>query len=211
MNRRNVTFIALAVLFLAYPLYTAPDKPPQEVTVSNFPDLQNVGGTVSVSNLPTIQRITGQVLVANLPVDQRGRVMVSGGATPFRFVGVTTARFDGAAGWAAMTSACYQQYGGRMAFADEYRVTVGPGPIPEPAWIQPRVELYVGGSGSIYHVFDSAGNGLTHNVGASPPFRAWNCQSWTSSVAEGPVIDTTGRIVELQACSETRPVACVAP
>lgn len=37
MNRRNVILIALAVLFLAYPLYSVPDKPPQEVQVTNFP------------------------------------------------------------------------------------------------------------------------------------------------------------------------------
>ena len=48
MKQRNLIPVVLAVLFLALPLYTAPDKPPQEVQVTNFPDPQNVVGTVPV-------------------------------------------------------------------------------------------------------------------------------------------------------------------
>ena len=49
MKQRDLIPVVLAVLFLALPLYTAPDKPSQEVAVSNFPDPQKVAGTVSVA------------------------------------------------------------------------------------------------------------------------------------------------------------------
>ena len=81
MKRRNLIPVALVVLVLAYPLYTAPDKPPQEVQVTNF------------------------------PVDAEGNLLVAR-ELPFRFVGVTTQRLDGAAGWPTMTGACFDEYGG---------------------------------------------------------------------------------------------------
>ena len=57
MKRRHIIPIALAILFLTYPLYTAPDKPPQEVAVSNFPDTVKVADTVKVGNLPAKQAV----------------------------------------------------------------------------------------------------------------------------------------------------------
>ena len=50
-----------------------------------------------------------------------------GPAAPrFRFVGITTAMFQGNGGWVAMSNACASQYPGpRMAFSDEIRATVG--------------------------------------------------------------------------------------
>ncbi len=81
MKQRNLIPVVLAVLFLALPLYTAPNKPPQEVQVTNF------------------------------PVDAEGNLLVAR-ELPFRFVGVTTQRLDGAAGWPTMTGACFDEYGG---------------------------------------------------------------------------------------------------
>ncbi len=103
MKQRNLIPVVLAVLFLALPLYTAPDKPPQKVEVTNLPDPQNVAGsvavhslppisgTVSVDNLPAIHQVAGVVEVSNLPAVQEvsGVVSVDNfpvGDRPFRFV-----------------------------------------------------------------------------------------------------------------------------
>jgi hypothetical protein len=61
----------------------APPAKPQPVEVLNFPDPQNVAGTVSVDNLPPVQPISGTVDVGNLPIDGDGAVIVSStAATP---------------------------------------------------------------------------------------------------------------------------------
>jgi len=56
------------------------------VTVTNFPNPQNVAGTVSVGNLPEVQQVQGTVEVGNLPTDAQGNVMVAlqngGGTAP---------------------------------------------------------------------------------------------------------------------------------
>ena len=62
MNRRNLIPLAIAFLLISFPLWTAPDKPPEEVQVLNFPDPQNVAGTVAVSALPPV---SGTVSVNN--------------------------------------------------------------------------------------------------------------------------------------------------
>ncbi len=51
----------------------------QNVTVGNLPAVQQVGGSVAVTNLPGIQSVTGNVAVSNLPAVQMvgGSVAVS--------------------------------------------------------------------------------------------------------------------------------------
>ena len=48
MKQRNLIPVVLAVLFLALPLYTAPDKPPQEVLLRRFSSLLGL----PIVNLP---------------------------------------------------------------------------------------------------------------------------------------------------------------
>ena len=54
---------------------------PQQVAgtmnVGNLPAVQSVSGTVNVGNLPATQSITGQVDVANLPIDDQGNLRTS--------------------------------------------------------------------------------------------------------------------------------------
>jgi len=179
MKHRSLVPVALVVLFLAYPLYTAPDKPPQEVAVTNF------------------------------PVDAEGNLLIAR-ELPFRFVGVTTQRFDGAGGWAAMTTACFDEHGGRMAFSEEYRLSVNPPPIPELAWIQPHPTFRHGGLNSVTQLLDEAGNGLLLSSLSEPPFSGWDCLGWTALGGGGAVLETTGRVLSNQGCGVQRPVACAA-
>ena len=53
------------------------ERNPVEVEVVNFPDPQNVIGTVDVGNLPSVQQITGQVNVGNLPLDDSGSLRIT--------------------------------------------------------------------------------------------------------------------------------------
>ena len=51
--------------------------PVQYVTVTNWPDVQPVSGTVSVGNLPAVQTVGGTINVGNLPLDSDGAVRVA--------------------------------------------------------------------------------------------------------------------------------------
>ena len=168
MKQRNLIPVVLAVLFLALPLYTAPDKPPQEVAVSNFPDQQNVVGTVDVGNLPL--DVDGHLLIAP--------------ERPFRFVGVTTERFDGAAGWGAMTRACFDEFpGARMSFLEDYMRTLNPPELLERAWIQ--------------------NNPISTGDAA-------NCNNWTSLASQGAAVLLDGSVRRAVDCTNEFPVACAA-
>ena len=182
--RKRTLALPLAVLLvpLVFPTWTAPDKDPQQVEVTNFPPSQNVNGVVSV---------------ANLPLDQDGRLLI-GQPKPFRFVGVTTQRFDGAAGWALMTTACFDEFGGRVAFSDEYMMTVNPPTVGETSWIQPR-PIFNNGSTS-GRLFDAAGT----RWGS-----AENCLSWTTASGSGGVLVPHGNLTGAN-CAIARPVACAA-
>jgi len=165
---------------------------------------------VEVVNFPATQNVTGQVNVANLPLDVNGNLRVTAaGPRTFRFVGVTTQRFQGNGGRAAMTAACAAQYpGARMAFADEYSNTGSPPPVAESAWIQPRPVFIANpyGNQSGMRAFDAAGNAFIINSYTS------DCQSWQSQVfAEyGGVITPAGAIGSFN-CDAILAVACAAP
>ncbi len=86
MNRTTLTILlvvlglsALIVMAQVEPLdfEQAPDQqqsnaapPVRPVEVVNFPDPQNVAGTVSVSNLPSVQSVSGTVEIGNLATVQ---------------------------------------------------------------------------------------------------------------------------------------------
>ena len=164
---------------------------------------------VQVVNLPTVQDVAGIVSVANLSMDAQGNLKVAvTGSRAFRFVGITTATFVGSAGRAAMTAACYAEYpGSRMAFSDEYALTVNPVPIADVAWVQPRVAVVFQSSfGSSLWVVDSAGNQLV--LGDGYPA---TCDGWTvSSGRIGTTLRPNGKI-DYDVCASMHPVACAAP
>lgn len=189
------------------------------VSVVNLPAVQPVVGTVSVGNLPIVQDVTGQVTVANLPLDGSGNLRVSAaGPRVFRFVGLTSVRLAGNAGRAAMNAACNADYpGSRLAFAEEYANTPNAAPVPETAWIQPRI---VGGvtftDGNPPRFFDSSGT--TFAPGRNPsgyyPF-TFDCTSWTTNSTDGAYVGVTlspNGAVEISTCArQPTPVACSAP
>jgi len=76
MNRKWF-FLCVGVLFggLLFGAATTPTNGaatirPSQVEVTNFPNPQNVAGSVNVGNLPSIQNVAGSVTVGNFPATQ---------------------------------------------------------------------------------------------------------------------------------------------
>ena len=69
MNKSAFVVIALVLLGAVGFAQTEFQRAPSErlVTVTNFPNPQNVAGTVNVGNLPGTQNVAGTVNVGNLP------------------------------------------------------------------------------------------------------------------------------------------------
>lgn len=141
-----------------------------------------------------------RVGVVNFPLDAEGNLKVKEQAGAFRFVGVTTAKLDGAAGWATMTRQCFAEYSGaRMAFSDEYPPTINPPDVPEDAWIQPRPKIAIGDGAFL----DDAG--VPYGIGE-------NCGFWESNfpLDRGVVVTPSGRVKVIVGCEVLRPIACAA-
>lgn len=125
-----------------------------------------------------------------------------------RFVGITSARFQGNGTRVGMNLACASQYpGSRMAFSDEYSLTIDPPSLSEPAWIQPRpvVTLFTTSSYWVY-TMDAAGNAFAGYFGLA------DCSSWTSAnpdYARGGHVDVNGAVSSTD-CNRTLAVACAA-
>lgn len=113
------------------------------VEVVNFPNPQNVAGTVNVGNLPVIQQVAGQVEVINLPTPAR-----------FQLVGFSSASYDGYQGILTYTLACQADFpDSRMCTSAEIMqstnippapVVQDPGPplpqdAPVSAWVIPVI------------------------------------------------------------------------
>ncbi len=123
--------------------------------------------------------------MTNFPVDAEGNILVAqAGVSPFRFVGISSQRFDGGAGWAAMTRVCFDEYGGRIAFEEEYALTLNPTDVPEKSWIA---------------------RSIPQDKGSSLP----NCDGWSNSGASGSIVSITG-VFSVTGCGVPLPVACAA-
>ena len=139
---RNAIVIGLGLVIAAVVLAqsgepvvlgTANPNKVQPVNVLNFPDPQNVAGTVDVGNLPAVQQVAGTVAVSSLPpLPQPAR---------FHLVGFTAAELTGNQGVFTFTAACQLEYpGSRMCMLSEAIKTVV---IPDLAagtdivWIEP--------------------------------------------------------------------------
>jgi hypothetical protein len=122
-----------------------------------------------------------------------------------RFVGVTTERFAGSGTRTAMTRACSLQFrGARMAFSDEYALSFNPAPVPEAAWVQPRIAFGQFTPGTAPFFYDEAGNRV---------FPELSCGYWTSDSGVGTVLLPSGALSDVFAgepCATPHPVACVA-
>jgi hypothetical protein len=157
--------------------------PPQQVVVSNFPNPQNVVGSVSVTNLPAVQDVN----VVNAPPQC--------GATPrFQLVGFTTAMFTGGEGVLGFTSACQQQFANsRMCTSLEVMDTPAvPSSLAGEAWVRPSF---------VAINFDASG--VTSST----------CQGWSNDAVNdiGLAVDAAGRFTYIGYCATPRAVACCAP
>jgi hypothetical protein len=99
---------------------------PKEVTVTNFPNPQNVAGSVEVTNLPAVQDVN----------------IVSGGTTPssprFQIVGFTTATYNGnLGGFFGATQKCQLEFpASRMCTPLEVQETTSiPGGLTGVGWV----------------------------------------------------------------------------
>jgi len=159
-----------------------------------------IGLVVAWSSLPNAQHNSPGSSGRN---DDRDRNGVSA-TRSVRFVGVTTERFTGSGTRAAMTRACSHQFrGARMAFSDEYALSFNPAPIPEAAWVQPRIAFGQFTPGTAPFFYDAAGNRV---------FPELSCGYWTTDTSIGTVLLPSGVLSDVsvgEPCSTPHPAACV--
>jgi hypothetical protein len=141
----------------------------------------------------------------NMPHEDANLKAGSSATRSGRFVGVTSERFTGSGTRAAMTRACSLQFrSARMAFSDEYALSFNPAPVPEAAWVQPRLAFGQFNPGTPPFFYDQAGNRV---------FPELSCGYWTSDVGLGTVLLPSGALSDVsigEPCSTAHPVACVA-
>lgn len=182
----GVLFVLGAIGFVQAELQEAERAPAERVvSVSNFPNPQNVVGTVNVGNLPAVQTVTGTVAVSSIPAAPP--------AARMQLVGFTAATFTGGQGTFGFTSACQTEFGGasRMCLLPEALTTTA---LPnlavgtDRAWIQPTEEI-------------------AHSDGGYS-----NCKAWGSSSSNqtGSVLFKTG-VFAGDSCTSVYSVACCAP
>jgi len=170
-----------------------PPPPPKGkgVVVTNFPNPQNVAGSVSVTNLPAVQDVN----VVNAPPQ-------CGAAASFQLVGFTTATFTGGQGVLGLTSACQQQFAkSRMCTSLEVMDTTAiPSGLAGEAWVRPS--FVAAGAGG---VVDASG-------GAEGFARDSTCWGWSVGIGPGAYgldVDAAGRFRQV-GCDTPRAVACCA-
>jgi len=150
--------------------------------ITNWPDTQNVAGSVSVDNLPALQ----QVEVVNWPAPVVG-------AARFQLVGFTAATFDPSRGVFTYTAACQAEFpGSRMCILSEaIKTTTLPtfGAGTGWAWIAP-------------------GNPMMSTMGSE----YGSCNGWTyvNCVVGGMALNRSGGY-RRQPCDSVLSVACCAP
>jgi len=204
-----LSVVAIAAVWASTVEQFEPAQPTSSrlVTVTNFPNPQNVAGTVNVGNLPATQQVAGTVVAGNLPTDGDGNVRVSlqnDSGAAFRFVGVTTATFPGNGSRLAMHQACNTEYANsRMAFSDEYIETIDPPTVTTSAWIEVRPQLLLDAT----HLIDPAGN-----VVVRAEETTWNCWGWNSLslAAIGGIVTDKGGIGAALCGGASLPAACAA-
>ena len=161
-----------------------------------------VAPLMSGSALPGVQKASAANPSRTGDLDRNG---LSAATRSGRFVGVTSERFTGSGTRTAMTRACSLQFrGSRMAFSDEYALSFNPAPVPESAWVQPRIAFGQFTPGTAPFFYDQAGNRV---------FPEMSCGYWTSDSGVGTVLLPSGALSDVflgEPCSTPHPVACVA-
>jgi hypothetical protein len=157
--------------------------PTKPVAVVNFPDPQNVAGSVAVTNLPAVQdvNVTNELVTVN-----------AAPAARYQLVGFTTTALAGNAGVLGFTRACQNEFAGsRMCTSLEVMESVIlPDGLSGEAWVRPH-----------FVISTSTGvdaSGIRGGVGIELTCRGW--RSFVSSVnlASG-------------GCDTARAIACCAP
>jgi hypothetical protein len=177
----------LAFAVLLAPLSALAQPAPRPVRVTNFPEVQEVTGSVEVSNPPE----------------------PGGACAPFHLVGFTAATFTGGHGVLGFTRACQAEFpGSRFCTSVEVMETaVIPAGLPAgEAWVRP---VFVDGPGS--NVVDASGS---EDVAEQLSCAGWR---ESTPGPNGLVVDGAGRFrstrrspTGMEGCHVPRAVACCA-
>ncbi len=187
-HARALVALAAAVTFPVIAMAQAP----KQVEVTNFPNPQNVAGSVEVSNLPAVQDVN-----------------VVGGASgdcpaPFQLVGFTAATFTGGQGVLGFSRACQVEFlGSRMCTSTEVmETTTIPSGLTGEAWVRPSFSPVA--SGVDRTALDASG--------VSNDFQLFSCRGWNASDVSsfGLGVNATGGF-RLLTCITPQAVACCAP
>jgi hypothetical protein len=179
----------------------------KEVEIINFPDPQNVTGSVTVANEPlTVQsgvdpvEVSGQVAVTNLPACEA--------PSRFQLVGFTSATFDGGAGIFGFTKACQVEFpGSRMCTSVEAMETVViPLELAGSAWLRP---IYMPISSDSARNIALDASGVYLSILSYTPF---SCGGWTdgAGTSYGLTINSNGGFTVAK-CDQLLSTACCAP
>ena len=120
MNRTGWAIVAVVLLCVAGFVQAQIQRipPSRVVTVSNFPNPQNVAGAVSVNNLPAVQTVTGTVAVSSIPAAPPAKRMQFVGTTIQEYIGNNVGGFWGA------TTKCQMRFPeSRICSREEYFLT----------------------------------------------------------------------------------------
>ncbi len=194
----NAGIFGLALLLVS-PVLAANIKPRSSVVaIEETAPVPSVT-SVQVLNFPNPQNMAGTVNIGNLPLDANGNLRVSvPGPRTFRFVGVTTHAVTGGS-FPYLSGVCASEFpGSRVAFSEELRATLPPQAVPATAWIVFRPTILYP---SIDTAYDGMGNWLPLNGNL-----VMSCGVWASGVVVVP--DDSFRHTP---CSEAHAVACAAP
>ena len=140
------SLLALVALLAPLPALAQPARP---VRVTNFPEVQEVTGSVEVTNLPG----------------------PGGACAPFQLVGFTAATFTGGQGVLGFTRACQAEFpGSRMCESQEILATTQlPSTLSGNAWVQPSIVSEAAGavvdaSGAQQSAMEMTCFGWSHNL-----------------------------------------------
>ena len=135
-----------------------------------------------------------------------------------KYLGTTTATFDGSQGYFARHRACQQDFGDDAVWCTSQMIIQGgpaPGvpdlgaPQPESAWVNPApvgAASVATGDGVLIDLFVTDFSVRTQ----SQPLQSLNCTGWNSAAGDGLVIQqgNNGPTFNNRSCGLERPAAC---
>ena len=199
--------LLLAVLAVVLTLVASPPtaiaQPIKRVEVVNFPNPQNVTGSVEVSNLPSVQDVN----VTNEPL-----AVLSPPRPRIQLVGFTSGNLTSDTGVLGFTLACQAEFAeSRMCSSMEVLESVSvPSGLNGTAWVRPSfTPVSISGGSNTTVALDASG---VQRAGAPGSDGLLSCSGWSQSVtASGLTLDANGRFVG-RPCNDAvgRSVACCA-